>query len=67
MFLKIIKRYSYFILAIALLCVAIFPVIFFYACTLAIEQVLPRKAVLKIERFWDVIGMPYDYLLKKSE
>jgi hypothetical protein len=63
---RVLRSYACFILAIAFLCTAIFPVIFLYGCSLAMQQILNRKGREKVERFWDAVGTPYEYLLKHS-
>jgi hypothetical protein len=63
---RVLRSYACFILAIAFLCTAIFPVMFLYGCSLVIQQMLNSKGRAKIERFWDAIGTPYEYLLKQS-
>jgi hypothetical protein len=54
-------------LAIAFICVAIFPFIFFYCISLGIESIVSKEVAAKIDKFWDIIGKPYDYLVKTAE
>ncbi len=55
------------ILAIGFICVAIFPFVFTYCISLLIQSVVSKQTAAKIDKFWDVIGKPYDYLIKAVE
>jgi hypothetical protein len=52
-----------------LLCLGIFPFIILYSSSTSIAELLDRatsghKLAQKLERFWTVVGTPYDYLVK---
>lgn len=59
-------RFVLLLLAIVFICIAIFPIFFFYGISLFIEGFVSKKAADRIEAFWDVIGKPYDYLIKQT-
>jgi len=52
------------ILAIGFICVAIFPLVFIYCISLLIQSAVSKQTAAKIDKFWDIIGKPYDYLIK---
>ena len=60
----IIKRSLLFYAGIVFICFAIFPIVFLYGLSLLIEQFVGRETAAKIERVWDVIGKPYEYLTR---
>lgn len=64
---KLVRRYLLLSFAILFICIAIFPIVFFYGLSLFIEGFVSKQAAAKIEAFWDVIGKPYDYLIKEVE
>jgi hypothetical protein len=64
MFGKMLNSYLMLSVAIVFICVAIFPIVFFYGLSLFAEQFVSKSAAAKIERFWDVLGKPYNYLIK---
>jgi hypothetical protein len=52
-----------------LLCLGIFPFIILYSTSTSIAVLLDRatsghKLAQKLERFWTIVGTPYDYLVK---
>ena len=55
------------ILAIGFICVAIFPLVFIYCASLLIQSAVSKQTAAKIDKFWHVIGKPYDYLIKAIE
>jgi hypothetical protein len=59
-----IRRKFFMILAILLICAAMFPLVFAYSLSLAIQRVVSKRAAAAIDRFWDTVGKPYEYLLK---
>ncbi len=64
---KLIRHQFFMILAIGFICVAIFPFVFTYCISLLIQSVVSKQTAAKIDKFWDVIGKPYDYLIKAVE
>jgi len=62
-----VKRYLLLTVAIVFICIAIFPIVFFYGISLMIEEVVPKSVAAKIERFWDVLGKPYNYLISNVD
>ncbi len=67
MFAKHMQNYFMLTLAIAFICVAIFPIVFLYGLSLFMQQFVGRKAAAKIEAFWDALGRPYNYLIRHVE
>ena len=61
---KQIRNYLMLSVAIVFICIAIFPIVFFYGLSLLIEQFVSKSVAAKIERFWDVLGKPYNYLIR---
>jgi cytochrome bd-type quinol oxidase subunit 2 len=61
---KFIRRKLFMLLAILLICVAIFPLVFIYSFSLLIQRAVSKRASARIDRFWDAVGIPYEYLLK---
>jgi small neutral amino acid transporter SnatA (MarC family) len=59
-----IRRKFFMILAILLICAVMFPLVFAYSLSLLVERVAGKRAAAAIERFWDAVGKPYEYLLK---
>jgi small neutral amino acid transporter SnatA (MarC family) len=59
-----IRRKFFMILAILLICTAMFPLVFTYSLSLAIQRVVGKRAAAAIDRFWSAVGKPYEYLLK---
>jgi len=64
---KLIRHQVFMILAIGVICVAIFPFIFTYCISLLIQSFVSKQTAAKIDKFWDIIGKPYDYLIKAVE
>jgi hypothetical protein len=62
----IIKRSLLFYLGIIFICFAIFPIVFLYGISLVIMQFVGRERAAKIERVWDKIGKPYEYLTRAA-
>ena len=67
MFGKAIRSYTMLSVAIVFICVAIFPIVFLYGLSLLAEQFVGKSIAAKIERFWDVLGKPYNYLIKQVD
>jgi hypothetical protein len=59
-----IRRKFFMLLAIIMICFAIFPLVFIYNISLVIQRGVSKRASARIDRFWDAIGKPYEYLLK---
>jgi hypothetical protein len=49
------------------ICFAIFPIVFLYGFSLMIEQFVGAEMAAAIERFWDIIGKPYEYLTRSAK
>ncbi|HEY6863929.1 MAG TPA: hypothetical protein VI319_08515 [Burkholderiales bacterium] len=62
----LIKRSLLFYVGIILICFAIFPIVFLYGLSLVIEKFVGRENAARIERFWDTIGKPYEYLTRAA-
>jgi hypothetical protein len=62
----IIKRSLLFYLGIILICFAIFPIVFLYGFSLVIMKFVGRENAARIERAWDTIGKPYEYLTRAA-
>ena len=62
----VIRHQVFMLLAIAFICIAIFPLVFAFCASLMIQKVVTKKMSAKIDRFWDIIGIPYDYLIKAA-
>jgi hypothetical protein len=52
---------------IILICFAIFPIVFLYGLSLVIEKFVGRENAARIERFWDTIGKPYEFLTRAAK
>lgn len=63
----IIKRSLLFYAGIIFICFAIFPIVFLYGLSLIIKQFVSRETGAKIERVWDTIGKPYEYLTRAAK
>lgn len=61
---KLIRHQVFLIMAIGFICVAIFPLVFIYCISLLIQSVVSKQTAAKIDKFWDIVGKPYDYLIK---
>ncbi len=69
---KVLKHYLIFIFILTIVCIGVFPFVVLYPTSLLIGSVLDtlfrnKNASQKIDRAWDVLGAPYEYLLKKLE
>ncbi len=64
---KLIRHQAFMILAIGFICIAIFPFVFTYCISLLIQSAVSKQTAAKIDKFWDIIGKPYDYLIKAVE
>ena len=62
----IIKRSLLFYLGIIFICFAIFPIVFLYGMSLVIMSFVGRENAARIERVWDAIGKPYEYLTRAA-
>ncbi len=60
----LIRHQVFMILAIGYICVAIFPFVFIYCISLLIQSAVNKQTAAKIDKFWDIVGKPYDYLIK---
>ena len=67
MFMKHVQNYLMLMLAIGFICVAIFPIVFFYGLSLLVESFVGKKLAARIEAFWDALGRPYNYLVRHVE
>ncbi|HZR68249.1 MAG TPA: hypothetical protein VFB01_04245 [Burkholderiales bacterium] len=67
MYAKYVQNYLMLTLAIGLICVMIFPIVFFYGLSLLIEGFVGKRIAAKIEAFWDALGKPYNYLIRHVE
>jgi hypothetical protein len=67
MYAKYVRNYLMLSIAIAFICVAIFPIVFFYGLSLLVEQFVGKSLAARIERFWDVVGKPYNFLIRHVE
>jgi hypothetical protein len=65
--MQAVKRYLLLTVAIVFICIAIFPIVFLYGLSLMVEQFVPKRVAAKIERFWDVLGKPYNYLISNVD
>lgn len=68
-FKQFLTHYVLYGALLLLLCVGIFPFIILYSSSTSIAEMLDRaapgsKRALKLERFWTIVGTPYDYLVK---
>jgi Sec-independent protein secretion pathway component TatC len=63
----IIKRSLLFYAGIIFICFAIFPIVFLYGFSLLIKKFVGREAGARIERFWDAVGKPYEYLTRAAK
>jgi hypothetical protein len=69
---KVLKHYLIFIFILTIVCVGVFPFVVLYPTSLLIGSVLDtlfrnKNVSQKIDRGWDVLGAPYEYLLKILE
>ena len=62
----LVKRSLLFYVGIILICFAIFPIVFLYGLSLVVEKFVGRENAARIERFWDMIGKPYEYLTRAA-
>jgi hypothetical protein len=67
MYAKYVQNYLMLTLAIGFICVMIFPIVFLYGLSLLIEGFVGKRLAAKIEAFWDVIGKPYNFLIRHVE
>jgi hypothetical protein len=67
MYAKYVRNYLMLTLAIAFICVAIFPIVFLYGLSLFVQQFVSKSFAARIERFWDVMGKPYNFLIRHVE
>jgi hypothetical protein len=66
---KFLTHYVLYGALLLLLCLGIFPFVILYASSTSIAKLLDRASpgnelAQKLDRFWTIIGMPYDYLVK---
>jgi hypothetical protein len=67
MYAKYVRNYLMLTLAIAFICVAIFPIVFLYGVSLFVQQFLSKSQTAKVEAFWDLMGKPYNFLIRHVE
>jgi hypothetical protein len=67
MYAKYVQNYLMLTLAIGFICVMIFPIVFLYGLSLFIESFVGKRLAAKIEAFWDVVGKPYNFLIRHVE
>jgi hypothetical protein len=63
------NHYVLYAALLLLLCLGIFPFIILYSTSTTLAETLDRaskgnKLAQKLDRFWTIVGMPYDYLVK---
>jgi hypothetical protein len=63
----LIRRSLLFYVGIVFICFAIFPIVFLYGLSLLVEQFVGRENAARIERVWDMIGKPYEYLTRGAK
>jgi hypothetical protein len=66
---KFLTHYVLYAALLLLLCVGIFPFIILYSSSTSLAELLDRastgsKFAQKLERFWTMVGKPYDYLVR---
>lgn len=69
---KVFKHYVIFVFILTIVCVGVFPFVILYPTSLLIGSILDtmfrnKNMSEKIDRAWNVIGTPYEYLLKRLE
>jgi hypothetical protein len=67
---KFMMHYVLYGALLVLLCLGIFPFVVLYASSMSIARLLDRfsadkKMAQGLDRWWTVIGTPYDYLVSK--
>jgi hypothetical protein len=68
-FKQFLTHYVLYGALLLLLCLGIFPFIILYSSSTSIAEMFDRaspgsKLAQKLERFWTIVGRPYDYLVK---
>jgi len=62
---KLFRHYLIFFVILIIVCAGIFPFTILYPLTKLISQLFGKKFSQKVEKWWDFIGRPYDYLAKR--
>jgi hypothetical protein len=67
----VINRLIYMVL-LTVLCLGIFPFMILYPTTMLIGEILDKffagsKRAAKIDKLWNIIGIPYDALVKLAD
>jgi len=67
---KLFRHYAIFIGILVIVCAGIFPFVVLYPLTSLIANILDstfksKKSSQNVEKWWDSIGRPYDYLAKR--
>jgi hypothetical protein len=67
---KLFRHYLIFFVILVIVCAGIFPFVVLYPLTNLIGQLLDsifkgKKISRNIERWWDVMGRPYDFLAQR--
>jgi hypothetical protein len=70
--IKVLKHYLIFIFILTIVCIGVFPFVVLYPTSILIGKILDtllrsKNVSQKIDRVWDVLGTPYDFLLKVLE
>lgn len=66
---KFMMHYVLYGALLLILCFGIFPFVVLYSTSMSIAEILDRffpdkKRAQQLDRWWTVIGKPYDYLVK---
>lgn len=66
---KFLTHYVLYGALLLVLCLGIFPFIVLYSSSMSIAELLERfstgnKLAQKLDNFWTIVGVPYDYLVK---
>ena len=66
---KFLTHYVLYGALLLVLCLGIFPFVILYSSSMSIAELLDRfssghKSAEKLDKFWTIIGVPYDYLVK---
>jgi hypothetical protein len=67
---KFMMHYVLYGALLLLLCLGIFPFVVLYSSSMSIARMLDRfsadkKLAQQLDRWWTIIGKPYDYLVNK--
>jgi hypothetical protein len=66
---KFLTHYVLYFALLLVLCLGIFPFIILYSSSMSLAEMLDRfsagnKSAAALDRFWTMIGVPYDYLVR---